>query len=179
MSLQNKRVPLLCSFKLYASFRDHKCIKLELRKRPIRDKIVRFHGTYYLYIWQMIQKNNRASLLCHFNLCAQFCSLWILWIQTGVMVRKCLNWGHFFSLMILTFDLWSWPSHEHHITPENFMIRQQTALQITSCPWRHHSLDFFFLLLFECHYGGSRFGSNSGSPPHLESWWIRSKNHMF
>ena len=39
-----------------------------------------------LEIWQMTLKNNRASLLCYFKLCAWFhCHMWI---QTGVTVRK-------------------------------------------------------------------------------------------
>ena len=52
-------------------------------------------------IWQMTLKNNRASFLCYFKLCAPFCSP--LRIQTGVMVQKSPNWDKF------CFDLWPWP----------------------------------------------------------------------
>ena len=41
-------------------------------------------------IWRMTLKNNRAPLLCCFQLCAWFhCHMWI---QTGVRVRKRLSW---------------------------------------------------------------------------------------
>ena len=43
-----------------------------------------------LDIWRMNLKNNRAPLLCCFNLCASFRSHW--WIQTGVTVRKRPIW---------------------------------------------------------------------------------------
>ena len=39
-----------------------------------------------LEIWWMTLKNNRAPLLCYFNLCVSFHSY--LWIQTGVTVQK-------------------------------------------------------------------------------------------
>ena len=61
----------------------------------------RFFVLYDFKIWQMTLKNNRASLLCYFKLCASFCSP--LWIQTGVMFRKSPNWGK------ICFDLWPWP----------------------------------------------------------------------
>ena len=43
-----------------------------------------------LEIWRMTLKNNWASLLCFFKLCASFHSHW--WIQTGVTVRKRPIW---------------------------------------------------------------------------------------
>ena len=46
-----------------------------------------------LEILQMTLKNNRASLLCYFPLCAAFRSHW--WIQTGVTVRKRPIWVKF------------------------------------------------------------------------------------
>ena len=49
-----------------------------------------------LKIWWMTLKNNRASLLCCFKLCATFHSHW--WIQTGVTVRKRPIW--------VKFDIW-------------------------------------------------------------------------
>ena len=71
----------------------------------------------------MTLKNNRAPLLCCFQLCAWFhCHMWI---QTGVRVRKWLSWV--LTSVTLTFDLWPWPFAWTSlmtmvITPENFMM---------------------------------------------------------
>ena len=71
----------------------------------------------------MTLKNNRAPLLCFFQLCAWFhCHMWI---QTGVRVRKRLSWV--LTSVTLTFDLWPWPFAWTSlltmvITPENFMM---------------------------------------------------------
>ena len=76
-----------------------------------------------LKIWRMTLKNNRAPLLCCFQLCAWFhCHMWI---QTGVRVRKRLSWV--LTSVTLTFDLWPWPFAWTSlltivITPENFMM---------------------------------------------------------
>ena len=59
-----------------------------------------------LEIWRMTLKNNRAPLLCCFQLCAWFpCHMWI---QTRVKVRKRLGWV--LTSVTLTFDIWqiSW-----------------------------------------------------------------------
>ena len=85
-----------------------------------------------LEIWRMTLKNNRASVLCYFKLCTSFRSH--KWIQTGVTVRKRLNWVLTSVTLTLTFDLWPWPfvwtsPLSLVITSENFsMIR-----------WREHS----------------------------------------
>ena len=71
----------------------------------------------------MTLKNNRAPLLCCFQLCAWFhCHMWI---QTEVRVRKRLSWV--LTSVTLTFDLWPWPFAWTSlltmvITPENFMM---------------------------------------------------------
>ena len=71
----------------------------------------------------MTLKNNRAPLLCCFQLCAWFhCHMWI---QTGVRVRKRLSWV--LTSVTLTFDLWPWPFAWTSllamvITPENCMM---------------------------------------------------------
>ena len=76
-----------------------------------------------LEIWRMTLKNNRAPLLCCFQLCAWFhCHIWI---QTGVRVRKRLSWV--LTSVTLTFDLWPWPFAWTSlltmvITPGNFMM---------------------------------------------------------
>ena len=86
-------------------------------------QIWRFLEPYDLEIWWMTLKNNRAPLLCCFQLCAWFhCHMWI---QTGVRVRKRLSWV--LTSVTLTFDLWPWPFAWTSpltmvITPENFMM---------------------------------------------------------
>ena len=76
-----------------------------------------------LEIWRITLKNNRAPLLCCFQLCAWFhCHMWI---QTGVRVRKGLSWV--LSSVTLTCDLWPWPFAWTSlltmvITPQNFMM---------------------------------------------------------
>ena len=71
----------------------------------------------------MTLKNNRAPLLCCFQLCAWFhCHMWL---QTGVRVRKRLSWV--LTSVTLTFDLWPWPFAWTSlltmvITPDNFMM---------------------------------------------------------
>ena len=71
----------------------------------------------------MTLKNNRAPLLCCFQLCAWFhCHMWI---QTGLRVRKRLSWV--LTSVTLTFDLWPWPFAWTSlltvvISPENFMM---------------------------------------------------------
>ena len=76
---------------------------------PNLGHIRRFLEPCDLEIWRMTLKNNRASLLCYFKLCAAFWSHW--WIQTGVTVWKRLIWvkiDYFFSRVTLKFD--GWPS---------------------------------------------------------------------
>ena len=72
---------------------------------PNLGQIRRFSEPCDLEIWRMTLKNNRAPLLCCFQLCAWFhCQMWI---QTGVRVRKRLSWV--LTSVTLTFDLWPWP----------------------------------------------------------------------
>ena len=76
-----------------------------------------------LEIWRMTLKNNRAPLLCCFQLCAWFHCY--MWIQTGVRVWKRLSWV--LTSVTLIFDLWPWPFAwtsllSMVITPENFMM---------------------------------------------------------
>ena len=94
MTPKNNRAPLLCYFKLFASFRSHWWIQtgVTVRKRLIWVNIDAFLSRD-LEIWWMTLKNNRAPLLCYFKLCAAFRSHW--WIQTGVRVRKRPIWVKF------------------------------------------------------------------------------------
>ena len=72
---------------------------------PNLGQIRRFLEPCDLEIWRMTLKNNRAPLLCCFQLCAWFhCHMWI---QTGVRVGKRLSWV--LTSVTLTSDLWHWP----------------------------------------------------------------------
>ena len=90
---------------------------------PNLGQIRRFLEPCDLEIRPMTLKNNRAPLLCCFQLCAWFhCHMWI---HTGVRVRKRLSWV--LTSVTLTFDLWPWPFAWTSlltmvITPENFMM---------------------------------------------------------
>ena len=92
---------------------------------PNLGQIRRFLEPCDLEIWRMTLKNNRAPLLCCFQLCAWFhCHMWI---QTRVRVWKRLSWV--LTSVTLTFDLWPWPFAWTSllimvITPENFMMIQ-------------------------------------------------------
>ena len=119
---KNNRAPLLCCIKLCASFHSHQWIQtgVAVRKQPFRVKIGNFFVPCDLEIWRMTLKNNRVPLLCHIKLCASFHRH--MWIQTGVTVRKRLNWVDLYD-----FDLWPWPFARTSllsmvIAPENFMM---------------------------------------------------------
>ena len=125
MTLKNNRAPLLCYFKLCASFRSHWRIQtgVTVRKGPIWVNFDDFFQPCDLEIWRMTLKNNRAPLLSRIKLCASFHHH--LWIQTGVTVQKWLSWV--LTSVTLTFDLWPWPFAWTSllslvITPENFMM---------------------------------------------------------
>ena len=64
-------------------------------------------STIFLAVWPCCLmddlKNNRATLLCYFKLCASFRSHW--WIQTGVTVRKRPTWVKFDDFFC-DLDLW-------------------------------------------------------------------------
>ena len=127
MTLKNNRAPLLCYFKLCASFRSHWCIQTLVMspETPNLGQIRRILEPCDLEIWWMTLKNNRAPLLSNIKLCATFYHH--MWIETGVTVRKRLN--GVMTSVTLTFDLWPWPfawtlCRSMVITPENFrMIR--------------------------------------------------------
>ena len=92
MTLKEKRAPLLCCYKLCASFHSHQWIQtgVTVWKHPIWVKINVFFVLCDLEIWPMTLKNNRASFLCYFKLCALF--RWNWWIKTWVTVWKHLIW---------------------------------------------------------------------------------------
>ena len=125
MTLKNNMAPLLCYFKLCASFCSHWWIQtgVTVRKHPIWVNIDDFFVPCDLEIWRMTLKNNRAPLLSSIKLCASLHHH--MWIQTGVTVRKRLSWV--LTSVTLTFDLWPRPFARTSllslvITPENFMM---------------------------------------------------------
>ena len=132
MTLKNNSTHLLCYFKLCASFRSHWWIHtgVTTRKRLIWVKIDDFFSRVTLKIDRWPWKNNRAPLLSNIKLCASFHRH--MWIQTGVTVRKRLNWV--LTSVTLTFDIWPWPfawtSLLSMVIPlENFMMIR----------WQEHS----------------------------------------
>ena len=124
MTLKNNRAPLLCYFKLCASFCSHWWIQtgVTVRKRQFGSNSTIFRA---LWPWNLMDdlENNRAPLLSNIKLCASFHRH--MWIQTGVTVRKRLSWV--LTSVTLTFDLWprpfAWTSRlSLVITPENFIM---------------------------------------------------------
>ena len=106
MTLKNNRAPLLCYFKLCASF--HRLVNSNWSyspETPNLGQIRRFLEPCDLEIWRMTLKNNRAPLLSNIKLYASLHHH--MWIQTGVTVWKPLSWV--VTSVTLTFDLWPWP----------------------------------------------------------------------
>ena len=107
----------------------------------------------------MTLKNNRAPLLCSFQLYAWFYSH--QWIQTKVTVRKPPIWvkiGNFLSRVTLKFDGWPWKTKRH--------------LFYATWSFVHHfkAIGEFKL---ELQSGNAQFGSNCD----LEIWRMTFKNN--
>ena len=88
VTLKNTRAPLLCHFKLFASFFRHQSIQtgVTVQKWQIWNKKRHFWSHVTFKIWGMTFKKDRATFLCHFKL---FASLHRHpWIQTGVPCWK-------------------------------------------------------------------------------------------
>ena len=116
MTLKNNKAPLLCYFKLCASFRSHWWIQtgVTVQKRPNLGQIRWFLEPCDLEIWRMTLKNNRAPFLCYFKLYAAFRTHW--WILTEVTVRKRPIWvkiDDFQSRVTLKFDRSPWKTIGH------------------------------------------------------------------
>ena len=88
MTLKNNTAPLLRYFKLCAAFQSHWWIQTGVsRETPNLGQIWRFLEPCNLAIWRMTLQNNRAPLLCYFQLCVSFRTHW--WNKIWVTVRKC------------------------------------------------------------------------------------------
>ena len=105
MTLKNNRAPLLYNIKHCAAFQSHWYIQtgVTVQKRAIRVKIGDF-VQYHLENWRMTLKNNRATLLCCFKLCASFHSHW--WIKIGIAVRKCPIWVKINIFLACHLEIW-------------------------------------------------------------------------
>ena len=92
MTLKNNRAPLLCYFKLCASFHTHWWIQIwvTVRKRSIWVKIGDFLSRTTLKINGWPWKTIEHLFLCYSKLCAILHNHW--WIQTGVTVQKHPIW---------------------------------------------------------------------------------------
>ena len=149
MTLENNRAPLLCCFKLCATFHSHRWIQngVAVRKRPIWVKFNEFLEPCDLEIWRMTLKKNRAHLLCYIKLYASFrCHRWI---QTGATVRKRPIWvkiDDFFSRVTLPFDAWPWKTIGHLFYATSSFVDHFVAIS-----------DF----KLELQSGNAQFGSNS------------------
>ena len=149
MTLKNNRAPLVNYFKINASFHSHRSIQTGVRgpKRQIRVEIGHFFVLCDLEIRRMTFKNNRATLLCYFKLCASFNSHQS--IETGVTVRKCQIWvkiGHFLSRVNLKFDNWPRKTRGH--------------LSYATSSFVHHFIAMGRFKL-ELESGNPKFGSKS------------------
>ena len=80
MTLKNNRAPLLCYFKLYASFHSHWWFQagVTVRKRPILVQIINFFSRVTLQFdvwpWKTIghRFNATSSFVCHFLAIGEF-----------------------------------------------------------------------------------------------------------
>ena len=124
MTLKNNRTPLLCYFKLCASFCSHWWMQtgLTVRKCQIWIKI---NDLLAVRPWNLTDdlKKQWVPLRSKVKLFASFHHH--MWTQTGLMVQKRLSWV--LTSVTSTFDLWPWPFAKTSLlslvlTPENFMM---------------------------------------------------------
>ena len=98
-------------------------------KRSSRVKIGDFFVLRDRENWRMTLKNNRAPLLCCFNIHASFHSQW--WIQTWVTVRKFQFWWK--STIFLA--VWLWNLTDDLEEQYGTSSKQHQALCIISSPY--------------------------------------------
>ena len=123
MTLKNNRAPLLCYFKLYASFRSHRWIQagVTVRKRPIWVKIDDFFSRVTLQFdvwpWKTIGHLFYAASSCVHDFIA------ICEFKLELKSPETAKLG----VDLCDLDLWPWPFAWTSlltmvITPENFMM---------------------------------------------------------
>ena len=149
MTLKNKRAPLLCYFKLYASFHCHQWIQtgVRVRKRPIRVKIVAFLApvtlTFDGWPWKTIGHLSYAtsSFVHHFIAIGDF--------KLELRVRKLPNRVKFIAFLArvtLKFCRWPWKTIGH--------------LFYATSSFMHHFIAISEFKL-ELESGNAQFGSKS------------------
>ena len=94
--LENNKAPLLCYFKLCATFL---AISGNAQFGSKSSKL------FAVWPWNLTDDNNKTPILSSVKHCASFHHH--MWIQSGVTVRKRLNW--LLTSVTLTSDLWPWP----------------------------------------------------------------------
>ena len=149
MTLKNNRAPLLCYFKLYASFRSHRWIQagVTIRKRPIWVKIDDFLSRVTLQFdvwpWKSIGHLFYAtsSFVHHFVAIGEF----KLELQSG-NAQYGSNSAIFLSRVTLQIDLWPWKTIGH--------------LFYATSSFVHHFVAIGEFKL-ELQSGNAQYGSNS------------------
>ena len=131
MALKYNKAPLLCYFKLCASFHSHCSIQtgVTVWKHQVGSKSVIFFVLFDPAIWQMPLKNNRVHLVWYFNLCASFHSHRS--IQAGVTIRKCqirVQIVYFLSRVTLKFDGWPWKTIGHLFYAKSSFVHHFIAI---------------------------------------------------
>ena len=156
ITLKNNRAPLLCYFKLCASFCSHMWIQTEVQIYLIWVKIDPF--LCHVTLKQMTLKNNRAPLLHYVKLCASLQSDWS--IQTGVTVRNPSIWAKINVLVPCDLEIW-WMTLKNNRAPllgyfklcASFHSHQQIQSRVTV--WKSPiwvKIDDFFV---PCDFQGS------------------------
>ena len=116
LTLKNNRAPLLCYFKLCASFRSHQWIQtwVRVRKRSIRVKIIDFLARVTLkfnrWPWKSIGNLSYAtsSFVHHFIAISEF----ELELRVGKRSIR-VKIGHFLAPVTLKFYRWPWKTIGH------------------------------------------------------------------
>ena len=149
LTLKNNRAPLLCYFKLCASFRSHQWIQtgVRVRKRSIRVKIIDFLARVTLkfnrWPWKSIGNLSYAtsSFVHHFIAISEF--------KLELRVRKRsipVKIGHFLARVTLKFYRWPWKTIGH--------------LSYATSRFVHHFIAISEFKL-ELESGNAQFGSKS------------------
>ena len=143
MTLKNNRAPLLCCFRVCASFHSHQWIQtLKSGNAEFGSKSAIFCPMWH---WNLIDglKNNRVPVLYYFKLCASFCSH--LRIQIGVTVRKRPIWvkiDDHLSRVTLKFDACLWKTIEHLFYVTSSFVHPSVAIGEFELKWQSGKAQF-------------------------------------
>ena len=148
MTLKNKRAPLQCYFKLFASFRSHRWFQTgyTVRKRPIWVKINDFKSRVTLQFdvwpWKLIGHLFYASssFISHFVAIGEF----KLELQSGNGPFGSKS-TIFFSPVTLQLDVWPWKTIGHLLHTTSSFVNHFVAIGV----WK-----------LELASGNAQFGSN-------------------